>query len=454
MIVGLYARVSTDEQKKYGLSVAQQVDDLQKWADENNVVVYDLYIDEGKSASNLKRPELQRLISDIQAKRVEKLVCTKLDRLSRKPRDYYRFMDMIEPYGGGWQTIQEDYDTETTNGQFLINIKMAMAEAELNATSDRIRAVFKGKKERGEICTGCVAKGLKVDGKHLVIDLDNVKAIEDLFDSFEQVLTISGGMRLYNEWGYDINISSYRRMLSNEIYAGRRHGKDDYCPAIIAPERFDHIQEMLALCFRTSANNDRVYIFSGLLRCGECGLSYVSAVSTHKNVKGESISKKYYRCSGISTKGFNKHNSSIPEAMIEKYLLSSIRELLNEHITNIEIESSNIKKKNISVDSIDKKIERLQEVYIDGAMSKEKYSKKLKELQEQRLHLQKEKDPYKDLTALKSILDQPIENIYSSLSETERRTLWFSVIDHIDIMPKEDLNRKSSPERIKVYFRK
>ena len=54
--IGGYARVSTDEQKKYGYSIQAQIDEIKNWCSEHNHQLQNIYIDEGYSASNMKRP--------------------------------------------------------------------------------------------------------------------------------------------------------------------------------------------------------------------------------------------------------------------------------------------------------------------------------------------------------------------------------------------------------------
>ena len=72
MRVALYIRVSTEEQAVHGLSVDDQKDSLKRWADENKHKVVDYYIDAGVSGrkSVSKRPELQRLLSDVESGRI------------------------------------------------------------------------------------------------------------------------------------------------------------------------------------------------------------------------------------------------------------------------------------------------------------------------------------------------------------------------------------------------
>ena len=71
--VALYIRVSTDEQALHGDSIATQKDALTFYARSNNMNIIDYYIDEGYTATNLKRPNLQRLLNDIKENKIELL---------------------------------------------------------------------------------------------------------------------------------------------------------------------------------------------------------------------------------------------------------------------------------------------------------------------------------------------------------------------------------------------
>ena len=63
--VGLYCSVSTDEQALHGGSLKTQKDELKKYAIQHNYEIVDTYVDDGYTATNVTRPQLQRLLKDI-----------------------------------------------------------------------------------------------------------------------------------------------------------------------------------------------------------------------------------------------------------------------------------------------------------------------------------------------------------------------------------------------------
>lgn len=92
MNIAIYIRVSTEEQAVHGLSVDAQRYSLEQYAKSRKWSVYGVYADEGISARKpmAKRPALQRLLDDIKAKKVQRVIFTKLDRWFRNVADYYK----------------------------------------------------------------------------------------------------------------------------------------------------------------------------------------------------------------------------------------------------------------------------------------------------------------------------------------------------------------------------
>ena len=88
--VGCYERVSTDEQALRGFSIEAQIDNLTEYCEENNLKLVGHYTDAGKSGTlpPLKRPELQRLLEDVQAGKIDIILFTKLDRWFRSVKEY------------------------------------------------------------------------------------------------------------------------------------------------------------------------------------------------------------------------------------------------------------------------------------------------------------------------------------------------------------------------------
>ena len=157
----LYARVSSEEQSKYGFSVQNQIDRLKKYAEENNLAIVDIYVDEGFSAGSKKRPELQRMLNDLH--RFDLIIFTKLDRFTRNVLDANEMVNEFQRVGVSIKAIDEDdVDTSTADGMFMFNLKVSLAQRELAKGSERVKTVFEYKVNKGQPITGSVPIGLRI----------------------------------------------------------------------------------------------------------------------------------------------------------------------------------------------------------------------------------------------------------------------------------------------------
>ena len=120
--VACYCRVSTDEQAKFGFSIQAQKDALKKYCKDNNYK-YEFYIDEGISASSMKRPALKNMLSKVDI--FDMVLFTKLDRLSRNVLDANNINKLLIDNNCTMKAIDEDdIDTSTADGTFIFNLKV------------------------------------------------------------------------------------------------------------------------------------------------------------------------------------------------------------------------------------------------------------------------------------------------------------------------------------------
>ena len=97
MQTAIYVRVSTEEQANEGFSINAQKDKLTKYAEINDWNIVDYYIDDGISGKNLtERPEVNRLINDVKAKKITNVLVYKLDRLTRSVKDLIYLIELFD----------------------------------------------------------------------------------------------------------------------------------------------------------------------------------------------------------------------------------------------------------------------------------------------------------------------------------------------------------------------
>lgn len=89
------------------------------------------------------------LFENIRTGRVNTVVCTALDRISRSVRDFLNFFEILSEYDVEFVCLKQNYDTTTPQGKLFTTIMMALAQFEREQTSDRTRDAALARAERG-----------------------------------------------------------------------------------------------------------------------------------------------------------------------------------------------------------------------------------------------------------------------------------------------------------------
>lgn len=449
--VALYVRVSTEEQAINGDSLRTQREELTKYALKNGFHIYGIYEDDGFSATNLKRPALQRLLKDVEQNKINRILITKLDRLSRGVRNYYKVLDVLDEHGVFWQTVFEKYDSSTASGRLHINIMLSVAENESAQTSERIRSVFKTKVESKELISGKIPIGLKRENKKLVIDKNKKQVILDAFQFYKETTSAYQTFQKLDLKYPELQLNYMRtyRILTNKLYIGTKQTRygdiENFCPAIINKIDFENTQRYLKKNARKpSAKNSGGYIFQGLLKCAECGYTLGGKFYSKNNES----SRYYYICKRhhLSMKCSCKTNFN--EIKIEEKLLKEFKIQLEKYISDYEYKEKHYKEIDMSreISSIENKLSKLKDLYVRDLIRIEDYEKDYKEYVTQLDELYKQQAkietniPDTNLDILKSFLSNDFNSRYKLLSRTKKRRLWLSVIDYIVI--DKDYNMK------------
>ena len=170
----IYMRVSSDRQSQEGDSIPAQRDALRRYIDNHHDMVYvGEYLDDGITGTKDSRPELQRMLSDVQSGRIDLILVTKMDRLHRSLRNFLNMQDLLDRCGCNWMAIWEPmYDTSTPQGRMVINIMMNLAQFEAEQTGQRIKQVLDYKVSQGEAVSGSQPVGFSIVNKRLVANSD------------------------------------------------------------------------------------------------------------------------------------------------------------------------------------------------------------------------------------------------------------------------------------------
>ncbi len=269
----LYVRVSTDSQYEEGYSVEAQQEKLEAFCKIKDISDYEFYIDGGWSGSNIDRPEMKRMITDITQGRISGVIVYKLDRLSRSQKDtVFLLEDVFIPNDCDFISLNENFDTTTPYGKAMIGILSVFAQLERENIRERTRM---GMHER-------VKSGLWMGGDGIPFGYDYSKELGILVpnDHAEDVRQI-----------FDLYIQGYSttRLATMFDVASDRHitqildritylGKIQYKGEIFEGKHEAIIDEQTfrkAQIERQKRSTKNVvtssYLLTGLLYCGRCG---------------------------------------------------------------------------------------------------------------------------------------------------------------------------------------
>ena len=445
--VGIYIRVSTEEQAKHGYSLDSQKQTLEAYAKQKGYKIYKIYADEGKSArSNISaRKELLNLLDDVRNDKIDRIIFWRLDRWFRNIQDYYKVQEILDKNDVDWECTDEEYNTTTSNGRLYLNIKLSIAQNESDQTGDRIRFNFESmiKSKKAIIGTRNCPIGYKVEGttknKYIVKNPDDKNFVEDLFSTYLDTMSISATTQYLvdNYPAYHFGYQTVKKMLNNTLFYGCYRGIENYCEPYLTKKEWDNIQDIMKRKNQKYKNGKvKDYIFTGLLVCPECGRRLGANGTVRTRPNGEQYTRANYRCPKHYVDKQCSNKRVLQENYIEEWLLDNYKQLLQEYIYKVDEIKEQISKNDnsLKIKKLEDKISRLNELYIDGLIDRQKYDNDratyTKELNELKLTIDEVSNV--DVDKIKQIINNttPLE-IYQQLTKANKRAFWNSFIDRM-----------------------
>jgi DNA invertase Pin-like site-specific DNA recombinase len=349
----VYTRKSSEE----GLELAFNSLDAQREAcaayidsqrHEGWLALDDRYDDGGYSGGTLERPALQRLIRDIEAGRVDTVVCYKIDRLSRSLTDFARLVDVFERNRVTFVSVTQSFCTTTSMGRLTLNILLSFAQFERELAGERIRDKFAASRRKGIFMGGHPPLGYDVRDRKLVVNPAEAKLVRLIFRRF---LDLGSALLLIRE----LNIQGHRtkswttqsgtfregrpfdkgtlyKILRARVYLGEAVHKGTSYPGehepIVDRAIWNRVHEVLTTNAKRRGNEARARTpapLRGLIRC-----TYCSSAMTPTHTRRRGRLYRYYICLGASRRG---HDTcpvrSIAASEVEGLVLGQVRRLLS-----------------------------------------------------------------------------------------------------------------------------
>jgi site-specific DNA recombinase len=319
---GFVIRVSTDKQARNPEgSLTNQLQRLQAHVEYKNTACDEHWVETGRyilkgvsGKDSVRSPEFAQLFADMESGKVNTVICTALDRISRSVKDFLNFFEVLTKYNVEFVCLKQNYDTTSSQGKLFITIMMALAEFERTQTSERNRDATIARAERG-LWNGGHLLGYDLNENkkgYLTVNEQEKSLIQFAFRKYLECGSLVETGRALNANGYrskgyvsrrnkvrspqTFGRTSTKQILINHAYIGKKEINKKLktqdqeklseiyryrvVPAVWEPlideETFNKVQHLMALNAASKHNETtpikHIYILNGgLLVCEKCG---------------------------------------------------------------------------------------------------------------------------------------------------------------------------------------
>ena len=496
----IYMRVSTEAQVD-GYSLDAQEERLEEYAQYKGLEISGRYCDAGRSGKDIKgRPEFQRMLDDITSQKddISYVLVFKLSRFGRNAADVLRSMQVLSDYGIDLVSVEEGIDSSTSGGKLMLSLLSAVSEIE----RENIRAqFFAGKLQsvrEGNWGGGPIPYGYRSNDGRITIQEQEAELVRQIYRLFLKPeatytsvvmrLTAEGQTRMVAGSEVPFNCRRVKRILENPFYCGRivygRTGDSVETmtvtgshEGIITEEDWEKARvkrEQIQDSYRDQKAIAHANLLAGIVRCPGCGRPMVGQTCTkeNRNHGGRYKDMKYYVCQYhkvqygrcCSYKGHinqEKLDAAVLEVIKDLKLSDGFRKTLYGRYGHPGDEDRRLEQ--ISglrklLHDIRMRQRQLGETQDSLDVFSDDYDEKYMEAQEQidRLY-DEEEEAEKRLRILMTISEEKEEKmvavrkiekilsgfdkLYSRMDDQERRELFRSVIERIEVFPKPERGR-------------
>ena len=467
--IGIYIRVSTQEQVQEGYSIEAQTDRLSNYCKAKDWNIYHIYTDGGFSGSNMNRPAMQKLIDDIKNHRIDCVLVYKLDRLSRSQKDtLFLIEDLFLRNNVEFVSMNENFDTSTPFGRATIGILSVFAQLEREQIKERSAM---GRTERAKNGYwhggGFTPFGYNYVNGDLIIDEFQAMQVKEAYKMYLDNVSIYQITNILNEKYKQIDHeSTVRSILTTPLYKGviqwngnTYQGKHE---PIIDELTYAKVEKKYKSTQwqRGKGSMRRPYqvsqLLSSLMYCENCGARYFAK----GNYSGHGDKKRYYPYYYCYSRAKTRKSFIIdpdcknPVYAVEKLDLTIINEIKklatdDKYIyeaKKTDNNSINSKRneilKNHLVD-INKQISRMLDLYQIGNIGIDDINKRLTALQDEKSKIEYQinsidnQNSKLSIPEVKKILDG-IGTTFEGGTFQEKRNIILSLIEKITIKTQQD----------------
>jgi site-specific DNA recombinase len=245
------------------------------------------YDDGGYSGGSTDRPDLQRLLDDIRARKIDVIVVYKVDRLTRSLADFAKLVELFDAHGVSFVSVTQQFNTTTSMGRLTLNVLLSFAQFEREVTSERIRDKIAASKRKGLWVGGNLPLGYEMKDGEIAIVEEEAELVRSIFRRYLELGSVNelvrdlrdGDIRTKSKvlstgatrGGIPFGRGTLYYLLSNRFYIGEVKYKDEILPGeqppIMDRELFEAVRQksLAQWSHRTVTRNKSDQLLTGLL---------------------------------------------------------------------------------------------------------------------------------------------------------------------------------------------
>lgn len=428
--VAAYCRVSTDREDQANSLTNQETYFREYIAKTAGWELAQIFVDTGTTGTSTKKREaFNRMIAAAMDGEFDLILTKEISRFARNTLDSIYYTRKLKEHGVGVVFLNDSINTMDPDAELRLTILSSIAQEESRKTSERVKWGQKRRMEQG-VVFGRDLLGFDVHNGRLIPNQEGADTVRLIFDKFVRegkgTHVIARELREakilppahMKQWSG----TSVLRILRNEKMAGdliqkktctpnylthekkQNRGQEDFVilrdhhTPIVSRELFDLAQEELNR--RAAASGRRVrhssrHCLSGKIKCAVCGSSYVARTRTRKD---GSLCRSWRCYSGSCCPCSSVREEDIKKAVQEALAGISVdRNLLSVSLTRALTKPAPLVRQSASLHDLQrrkevliKKQQKLIELYLSDAISKEEFSAARQSLEQSISNLQKE----------------------------------------------------------------
>ena len=215
----IYARYSSDNQNEQ--SIEGQLRVCQDYAQRNDMLILNTYIDRAMTGTNDNRPDFQKMIKDSNNKEFEYVIVYKIDRFSRNKYETAKYKKILKDNGVKMLSAMENIP-DSPEGIILESLLEGMAEYYSAELSQKVKRGMNETRLKGNFTGGQIIYGYKVENRKVIIDEEKAEIVRYIYSQYARgefvtdIIAELKAKRIYNK-GKNYDSRRYRQALRSFV---------------------------------------------------------------------------------------------------------------------------------------------------------------------------------------------------------------------------------------------